>query len=646
MKKNLLFLFLSCSLFSFAQNVSLLKESFESGTTLPKGWQIKSVAKDGGWVVGKPSVVGSTGMPMSGNTTNVIITNEDKCNCEKLEDLLILPKMNLKGKKDVFLSMNVYFGGRTDQNIKENAYIQYSKDAGTTWANVTEIEANATASGTPIWKKNYYDISSFNKDTAVWFAVKFTDNSGYLYGIAVDDVEIFERADVDASFKVATYKKYALKSNAVEVKGTIANSGGKPITSVEMTYKVGTTTSTKTVSGLNIAPFESGDISHPVNYNYAATGAHSFDVSISKVNGVALSAIASNFKTLVISKNVQRNVVFEEGTGTWCGWCPRGAVFMDSMASTYPKEFIGIAVHNGTNEPMKVVAYDGGLTKTPGFQGFPSVVVDRNDIIDPSEMFDVYDAARAELNPFTLSHKITYDSVSRKATITVKGSAAMTTKGDYRFNVVLSEDGVKGTTTGYAQTNYYANGTNGDMGGFEALPNPVPAKNMVYNHVGRALLGGGTYAGLVGSVPADIVEGKEYTVDFTYTVPANMKPANMHVVSMVLDGENGQILTGITDKLVSKKVSGTNDVFENNAVNVYPNPMSEEANIEISTATNVEVSVKVFNVMGQQVAARNYGKMSGSNILPFVAGSLPNGIYTVHIQMGDKLATKKVTIQK
>ena len=103
----------------------------------------------------------------------------------------------------------------------------------------------------------------------------------------------------------------------------------------------------------------------------------------------------------------------------------------------------------------------------------------------------------------------------------------------------------------------------------------------------------------------------------------------------------------IDDILVGdKSVVGINDVFENNTVNIYPNPMMEEATIEISTATSVEVSVKVFNVMGQQVATRDYGKMTGANILPFVTGSLPNGIYTVHVQMGDKLATKKVTIQK
>lgn len=34
------------------------------------------------------------------------------------------------------------------------------------------------------------------------------------------------------------------------------------------------------------------------------------------------------------------------------------------------------------------------------------------------------------------------------------------------------------------------------MGGFELLPNPVPAAKMTYNHVARAILGG--WAGIPG----------------------------------------------------------------------------------------------------------------------------------------------------
>ena len=42
-----------------------------------------------------------------------------------------------------------------------------------------------------------------------------------------------------------------------------------------------------------------------------------------------------------------QKVVGEELTGTWCGWCPRGAVALENMRNKYPDTFIGIAVHGG-----------------------------------------------------------------------------------------------------------------------------------------------------------------------------------------------------------------------------------------------------------------------------------------------------------
>ncbi len=628
----------------------ILNETFEGTTTTaaPKDWQVVSKATDKGWLAGTVTALKSTGMAMTGNTTKIMVTNEDKCNCDKSEDLLITPKMNLKGKNAVFMSLSVYFGGRTDSGTKENAYIQASTDAGVTWTTVSEVEPSLNDSKTAIlWKTQTYNLSAFNKDTAVWVAIKFTDNDGYLYGMAVDNIKIYEPAAVEGSFKMNTYKKYALKSDAVEVKGKISNLGAATITDLEMSYTVAGKTETKKLTNLSIAPLTTEEITHPTAHNYTATGAYIFNVKITKVNGVADSDSTNNvgvFKTVVISKNVPRKVVFEEATGTWCVWCPRGAVFMDSMAKEYKKDFIGVAVHNGTNDPMKVVVYDAGLTKTPGFTGFPGVVVDRTEVIDPSEMFDVFDAAKAELNPFSLTQKVTYDSLTRKLTVDLKSKVTMTNKGDYRFNVILTEDGVKGTSAGYAQANAYSGGAAGEMGGYEKLPNPVPASKMVYNHVGRAILGG--YAGKVDSLFSNAVEGVEYSSTFTYTVPANMKPANMHVVGVVLDAETGAIMTGTSDDLVKKQSVGTQDLFNNEAVAIYPNPMADETSIEVTTNEAVEVSVSVFNTLGQQVAARAYGKLVGENILPFVAGDLANGIYTIHVKMGDKLAVKKVTVQK
>ena len=56
---------------------------------------------------------------------------------------------------------------------------------------------------------------------------------------------------------------------------------------------------------------------------------------------------------------IRDRVVGEEATGTWCGWCPRGAVALNWMDHDYEGYWQGIAVHNG--DPMSDADYDNGL---------------------------------------------------------------------------------------------------------------------------------------------------------------------------------------------------------------------------------------------------------------------------------------------
>ena len=47
-------------------------------------------------------------------------------------------------------------------------------------------------------------------------------------------------------------------------------------------------------------------------------------------------------------------VVGEEGTGTWCGWCPRGSVAMNWMDEKYYGYWQGIAVHNNDDDKYRL----------------------------------------------------------------------------------------------------------------------------------------------------------------------------------------------------------------------------------------------------------------------------------------------------
>ena len=87
-------------------------------------------------------------------------------------------------------------------------------------------------------------------------------------------------------------------------------------------------------------------------------GEYALQVVVSKVNGKdddyeGNSTIQSIVK---YKENVYPyKVVVEEGTATWCGFCPRGIVGVQEMKKKYPDSFIGIAAHR--DDPLEPTSY-------------------------------------------------------------------------------------------------------------------------------------------------------------------------------------------------------------------------------------------------------------------------------------------------
>ncbi|EPB65793.1 tRNA ligase class I, partial [Ancylostoma ceylanicum] len=198
---------------------------------------------------------------------------------------------------------------------------------------------------------------------------------------------------------------------------------------------------------------------------------------------------------------------------------------MEYMYNTYPDRFIGIAVHNG--DPMTVSEYDNGAN----FGGYPSANIDRS----------ILDGDFSSAN--------------------------------YRLGVIIIEDGVKGTSSGYNQANAYAGGGYGPMGGYESLPSTVPAAQMVYDHVGRALLGG--YNGQAGSVPTEIYDGMPVSYTFNYTVPAAYNIDNMYAVGVIIDNTTGEIINANKSPLKTLSLGSVESV----EMNVFPNPATDKINV-------------------------------------------------------------------
>jgi len=79
----------------------------------------------------------------------------------------------------------------------------------------------------------------------------------------------------------------------------------------------------------------------------------------------------------------------------------------------------------------------------------------------------------------------------------------------------------------------------------------------------------------------------------------------------------------------------------------YPNPFNPVTHIRYVLAKPGNVSLKVYNMRGQEVSAVvNERQQAGCYTINFDASHLPSGIYFYRLEAGDKVFTKKMTLIK
>lgn len=92
---------------------------------------------------------------------------------------------------------------------------------------------------------------------------------------------------------------------------------------------------------------------------------------------------------------------------------------------------------------------------------------------------------------------------------------------------------------------------------------------------------------------------------------------------------------------------GVEEVQTINGVNLYPNPVSQEASIDVNLNETTEVVVSLFDLTGKMVMNIYDGEMSaGMNTLKIDASELPSGIYFTIIASKDVKKTLKMVVVK
>lgn len=293
----------------------------------------------------------------------------------------------------------------------------------------------------------------------------------------------------------------------------------------------------------------------------------------------------------------KRAVVIEEGTGTWCGWCPRGIVMMEYFAQAHP-DWIRIAVHgenstyeDGTPDPaavMNVPGYNGFLQKyTPGFPGaYANREIEVNvnganaasyqPLVDNIQNVPTY----CDLE---LTSQVTEDK--QNIEITAKAKFALDSRDKHLMSFVVVEDGLGP----FLQTNYFS-GSGTEMGGWQDKGGKVPT---VYNDVPRAIK---NYPGLQNALPAKVEKDGEYEYKTTMSL-GGANPECYRVVGMITNQKTGVIVNARQFSVGGSGIEET--VAENSNVDIRV----INGEIVVTGATNVAV----YTLDGRRVGTTGLG---------------------------------------
>lgn len=510
-------------------------------------------------------------------------------------------------------------------------------------ANVWEVFINNVSAGTFANTEN--QIASID--------IYPTDqNSPYSCGYYIDDFQYtitpYTLPALNGAANVLTYSEGNLTGTAVTPKVTVRNLGTTPITSVGVNVTYNGNTISNTFTGLNLASLASTTVTMPNTLTLAA-GTLPMTASITSVNGTSPDNDAADDNVTInitpITPAAGRMVVGEEGTGTWCGWCPRGAVFMDRMETKYPDHWAGIAVHNG--DPMVVTDYDAAIGQL--IAGYPSALVDRGTELDPSQMEAEF-LNRVVTTPTAfITNGATWDAGTRTLNVSVSAQFQTGADNNYKLAVVLTEDGVTGTTSAYNQANYYSNNAAGPMGGFESLPNPVPAANMVYDHVARAIAP--SFAGTNAAFPTTVLAGMTHTLNATFILPATWDENEIHIIGMLID-PNGNVDNAGKATIAEAVANGwVNSISESEVVNldkavtIYPNPANDVAVVSLNLTGSNDVAIRLMDISGKELTAKSYGKLSGALEFPVYTANFAPGIYLVEVTVDGVSTQQRLVIE-
>jgi hypothetical protein len=636
MKKTLLsFLFLASGFVVSAQT-TFFSQDFETGTSvaLPSGWTQITMATDTGWKVGNNATLQSNSFLIPAHT-RFACTNDDHCNCNKSNDLLKTPAINLSTATGAFLSVDVFYNQGTYQGANELATIEVSTNSGTSWTVVDTLTGNSG------WNTSLVNLNAYAGNASVMIGFRYNDGGGWLFGLAIDNVKVYQPNSLDLSVISQNLSCFLQKGTPYTLSGTLTNFGSTAISSLNLKYSVNGGAPISTVlSSLNIGSLTSYSFTSGTPWSPSVSGIASMKIWADNLNG-SVDQNHSN-DTLTATFNVvdslQKKIpLFEEFNQASCDPCAQATPNLDSVL--WNSRNVCSAVRYHVNWPGR--DFMNKKTQGPfvasrvafyGVNGVPDAKLDGNTDVypgagAPNSMTSPFIQQEAlQGSPFKMSMVATYARSSRTYTVNATIKSYGTLPAGLIARCALTVDTIT----------YHKNQST------ETIPQTV------FPQVAEEMLPGPN-----GTALAAFSSGQSQTLNLSWTTnhcwgdsiskwPYD-STLSTHFVMWVQDNSSKFVYQSVT--ATTTVVAGIEELTNLENLVIYPNPNNGDATISFQLKQEENVKINVYNAMGSLLRTVSKGNLpAGENKLNLDGQDLCSGMYFVSISIGDYQVTKKVSV--
>lgn len=438
--------------------------------------------------------------------------------------------------------------------------------------------------------------------------------------------------------------------------GTVRNEGDAFLNSYDVNYTLNggpvQTTTISTTPSNSIRNSDTSEWKHAIDIDIASpSDAYELKVWVSNVNGQNDERVCNDtlieYITGIQNISADKKVLLEKNTGAWCGWCIDGAVVMDELILEHGDDLVPVVIHDGDQMEFK-----DSLRTSFSISSYPGAMIDRSTSITPGFYYRKESRGRGvwpyfvenqmtKFTPVNIGIDHSWDPNTRMIECTVNLDYVDNSAGDARIILMIVEDSLTGSGSGWNQANNY-----NDISGHPYYMAGESVNGFIHKHVLRDYAEGGCF-GVDSIIPHIVSSGSNYQHTFSYELPAEFDANQISLVAAVAKYSAGNDpgyvgVRGQKNVYNVEAVHLTNpsaSVFEidESDVNVYPNPTSGNLTIDLG-ALKGEVELTLRNNLGQTILSDYYnsGKIIHLDL------DMSSGLYILQLENNGGIYTKRI----